>query len=963
MDTRGDKQPVDLKERLTRVLKRCGVQVSLVRADSQRVLVELTNASGKTTATVFAVPRSPNERYYRITREYGFYYQAQVPEGAQLLAEIDLVIAIVERFGVHRLMNMALDRDQLFLSRFPFATVDRAERPREGQAVQVLVRVTGRCNQRCPFCSGPELPTDPTEEELFECFAASGREFPGCLLTLTGGEPTVRRNWLKVLERALEAQGIGGVQVQTNAVKFALPGFVTSVPSDPRLSFFVSLHAVDDALYDRITASRGMLPRALAGIRALLSGGHRVTLNVVVCSENYKHLPQMVSQIPSIFSGYMLPEVHLSVLMCPPHRPDAPKWLVPFEELVPYLRKAIEVGTSVGVRMHPLLASTHASVPPCFLTPEERACVWVRPILYPDETGYEDLSRSWVKANACKGCAADNSCLGVPKPYAVRYGLSGLSPFSDPLGERVVRVTAKTLKNLPDLVPYAVDQALEQHGGRVVLDIVPPEEVEAPDEPVSFSKLLDTMPPAFRFWRGGVISIKSRAGRPACLLSDLASKYIETGTTDTGTDHHALSIEPCSSCGVRFSCTGVSSEYLKRFGAQELRPLSKNATWKDRIRWLLTGRPEVSIPLGKFIPEKDLPNIPCTMPWTRIELHDGGTYGPCCSDYMNGRHFAPKGATLMDLWHSDLLRTYREELLKSERPAVCHSTCPLLQGRQQSPPRLMLHGGSPEAVENQIRLIEGLLERRVEADWLPLSLCIPVTTFCNYDCLMCDCGEKGTLSDEKDAHFWEGLDPFMKAGALLDANGGEPLASPKFRAWLRKIGSSGAWPQVVLVTNGSFLTPRFLSSFDVVPFRSLIVSLNAATPETYVLVNRGLPWSRIRQNLDAVLEARRTGKVLGEVVYSMVILQANLHEIVAFAELGIRDHVGVRYMLPQRNRNNQSIFVSKEAMIEAQKGLDIAAMRLESAGQRRFAEEARVHARILRNRLDLGLLEPIGNIV
>ncbi len=960
------------------LLRRVGVPVQGVRAGPEGVIVEVGDGQGGLAATVFMAPLDVDGRYYKATARHGFFYRTAGPEDAALLRLVDLAIAVLARLedriaaamvapqvrarAVPGAQALSLDRD--FARRFPFASVDWAVGPDGRAEAQVLVRLTGRCNQDCPFCSAPILAIDPSDEDLYACLQAAAETYPGCLFTLTGGEPTLRQGWSELVREALATLGIGQVQVQTNAVVFARGR--TSLPdADPRLLFFVSLHATDEHLYDLVTRSRGQFDRAIRGVRALLRAGHRVLLNAVVGSANAAHLPDLVRSVPTLFRGLPLPEVHVSVLMCPPHRARAEEWLIPYEDLVLHLRRAVAEARAAGVPMSPLVASTHASIPPCFLSPEERASMRNRPLVSPGETGYEDLSRPWVKARACRTCAADAHCLGVPAPYARRFGLQSLRPFQAGAREKVVPITALSLGDLDALVPEAVEQALLPDRGGVVLDLLPPEAVSPPDRAVSFSDLFSRMPEALRLLGAGVVRVRSRSGRPACLFPDVAAQALLPGAHADPSGPGAYA-PACASCAARAGCGGVSPSYLARFGSGELKPFVLSGrgspSWKDRARWLLVDHPDVRIPVTRLVLEEDLPDIPCTRPWTRLEYHDGGTYGPCCADYMNGRHFVPEGASPLDLWQSDLLRWYRSELLTRERPRGCRTSCPVLAGRLEPPARLVLRGGPKPVVENQLRMVEALLDRRLDADWMPTSLCVPVTSFCNYDCLMCECGQIGTLADQKPLAFWEGLARFLDAGAEVDANGGEPLASPVFRAWLRRIADEGGPPRVAVVTNGAFLTPRWVHSFPRLPFRSVTVSLNAATPETYLAVNRGLPWSRIRRNLDALLEARRTGRLLGEITYSMVILRANLREVRAFASLGLADRVGVRYLLPQFNRSNQSILVVPEAMREAAAALDDVACLLDQAGQPRWAEEARTHARILRDRLAAGLFEPIGNV-
>lgn len=809
--------------RLGDLLRRAGVPASRVDAADGELAIALDADATAPAATVRVVGLAAGGPNYKATGRYGYRYATPGPETPALMARIDLAIAILARLEARLPDDWSRagggDPARAFAHRFPFASVDRSVGDDGRTEDQVLVRLTPRCNQDCPFCSAPDC-AEPDDDALAACIDAAAAGFPGCLLTLTGGEPTLRRGWDAVLSRALALPGVGGVQVQTNAVTFATAGAAARVAPDPRLLWFVSLHALDAPLYDRITRTQGQLPRALDGLRSLLAAGHRVIVNAVVGSANAAHLADLAARLPGLLPGLPLPQLHVSVLMCPPHRPASDEWLIPYEELVPLLERAVDAAAASGLPMSPLVASTHASIPPCFVSPAQRARMSNRPLIAAGETGYEDPSRPWVKAHACRACEADARCLGVPAPYARRFGLGGLRPFGTPAAE---------------------------------------------------------------------------------------------------------------------------------------------ATWQGRARALLAGRPDAQVRLADLVPPGTLPAIPCTRPWTRLELHDGGTYGPCCADYMAGRHFVPDGAAPADLWGADLLREYRVQMTSGGHPAGCRTTCPVLQGGQETPDRLVLRGGTAPAVDNRIRTAEAILAGRRDIDHAPASIGVPVTSICNFDCLMCECGERGTLDDQRTAAFWAGLDPWLADGADLDVNGGEPLASPVFRDWIRALAARDPAPVVGLVTNGSLLTPEWLASLPRLPFRAITISLNAATPATYLAVNRGVPWTRIRANLDALLAARRDGRLAAEITYSMVILKANLHEVAAFAELGLADGVAVRYLLPQRDRNAQSILTSADAMAAARDGLHRAADRLRARGLDRWADDAAIQADILDRRLAAGLLEPIGN--
>ncbi|NOZ01942.1 MAG: radical SAM protein, partial [Deltaproteobacteria bacterium] len=407
--------------------------------------------------------------------------------------------------------------------------------------------------------------------------------------------------------------------------------------------------------------------------------------------------------------------------------------------------------------------------------------------------------------------------------------------------------------------------------------------------------------------------------------------------------------------------------YAARFGFDELKPFHggrqgkagvRSLDWESRLRMLLDGRPDAKVRIGDLLP--DLEDWPCVLPWTRLELHEGGSFGPCCSDYMAVRSGPFDPADPAASWHSDLMRDFRKAMVSGDASPTCRSTCPVLAGGGFKAADIIFRGGPKEAVENAVRLSRGLLEGRVDADWAPLDLAFSVTSFCNYDCLMCDCGQRGTLDDELTQGFYAGLEKWLNLGVEFEVNGGEPLASPVFRAFVRDLALSGRPPSLNLVTNGSYLTPKFLSGLPVIPFRGLVVSLNAADAGTYRDVNRGLSWSRIRRNLDALLDARLAGRFVGGLSWSMVIIRRNLDEIRAFARMAMSDEVDVRYLLPIGNRNEQSIMGVRDTMREAADALFDVALELESGGWARGAGQARSLARFLEDRLAGEALEVHG---
>ncbi len=381
--------------------------------------------------------------------------------------------------------------------------------------------------------------------------------------------------------------------------------------------------------------------------------------------------------------------------------------------------------------------------------------------------------------------------------------------------------------------------------------------------------------------------------------------------------------------------------------------------WQERARQHLRDQPGKSLRLGQLLDVAHLPDWPCTLPWTRLEVSQGGGIGPCCIEYQAER-FAAVPPLATALWNGPAMQAFRRAMQPGpETPSTCRATCPVLVGQSQRAADVRLRGGPRVALDSQIAAIEDMLAGRLEVRGAPLTVCLATTSFCNYDCLMCPCGEEGKLEDQLPEAFYADLQTLLPGVQVLDANGGEPLASPTFRDFLTTLDAKNlSQLQVNLVTNGSYLAPKLLDKLARVPFGNITLSLNAATPESYLLVNRGLPYERVRAHLDDLLARQKAG-MRGELTYSMVILKQNFHEIEAFAELALQDGVHLRYMLPFRNRHESSILTDRTAMLAALRALQRVAARLLALGRGHEARDALTSANILLGRLDARVLAPL----
>jgi len=159
------------------------------------------------------------------------------------------------------------------------------------------VGLIGECNFRCTYCppwgeNSYEVGKRISRSELFgvlRSLANAGFE----VVKFTGGEPTLRRDLVDIVE---EASGLfREVRLITNGWNLA-----RLAPELARVGLAaveVSLDAVDENLFDELTASKGKLPTVLNGMRRCLEMGIDVQLNMVVMKRNFDQIEEMLDLI------------------------------------------------------------------------------------------------------------------------------------------------------------------------------------------------------------------------------------------------------------------------------------------------------------------------------------------------------------------------------------------------------------------------------------------------------------------------------------------------------------------------------------------------------------------------------------------------------------------------------------------------------------------------------------------
>lgn len=306
----------------------------------------------------------------------------------------------------------------------------RAESHEEVQGDRRLLRLTFACNQRCQFCFIPVARGRAEPGRIEREIDALAREFPsGGTLTISGGEPTVEPRLPEILARA-RRRGIRRFVLQTNAVALARPGLAEKLVGLGVRACLVSFHSHRPEIYDRLTGSRGQYPRAVKGVSRLLAcRGCGVTFNVVVTALNYRDLPGLIGFLGRLSAGgrRRRPGVFFSMMNGAGHH-KAPSLAVSLKEIAPFLRKAVERCREEGLTVEKF--GGESSFPVCLLKQPgkhvSRRSFSQDRMRYAEEFSGELGGVGRAKLPACRSCAYNERCLGVPAEYARMFGLGDL---------------------------------------------------------------------------------------------------------------------------------------------------------------------------------------------------------------------------------------------------------------------------------------------------------------------------------------------------------------------------------------------------------------------------------------------------------------------------------------------------------------------------------------------------------
>ncbi len=279
----------------------------------------------------------------------------------------------------------------------------------------------------------------------------------------------------------------------------------------------------------------------------------------------------------------------------------------------------------------------------------------------------------------------------------------------------------------------------------------------------------------------------------------------------------------------------------------------------------------------------------CSRPFKWFEIAPDGRVFLCCPTWLN----KPVGNILFqsaeEIWNGKAAREIRKTMLDGSFRYCNNLLCPNLQNKSNS---VFLQS---EVTDSDLK--HAMRCRTTIVKHGPRTINCSFDRSCNLSCPSCREHTIITMGKDKSLVL-KIIDAIQKDLAkdiheLYVTGSGDPFGSPSFFQWLQHMKTSD-YPKlknVHLHTNGQLFTPKTWGMISGInnKIKTVEISIDAASPETYGINRRGGSFPRLLENLAFIGSLRKANK-LRFVTISFVVQENNFREMPDFVRL--RDRFG-----------------------------------------------------------------------
>lgn len=292
------------------------------------------------------------------------------------------------------------------------------------------LKVTHLCNNHCKFCSDGDFKPEKehlTTEQVLNLFAQARLDGVDGL-TMTGGEPTTRKDLPQLITAARE-MGFSEVAIVTNGRRVSYVDYAKTLVEAGLTAVTFSVHGHDSELHDHLVSANGAFKQMSRGINnmAFLKRYYPLAVSsiIVLTRKNAPHIEDILATFKSAIELFL-------IKYCVPDgfaKADPRAFMPEYEEIRDHLCSALSYARENEVR------AKIFDIPLCvvpgfedYLEHDDRTFEVMRKNGEFQQYSPSQKARS-AKPPICQECKMTHLCPGAPASYRDLYGLEGLRPF------------------------------------------------------------------------------------------------------------------------------------------------------------------------------------------------------------------------------------------------------------------------------------------------------------------------------------------------------------------------------------------------------------------------------------------------------------------------------------------------------------------------------------------------------
>jgi cyclic pyranopterin phosphate synthase len=274
------------------------------------------------------------------------------------------------------------------------------------------------CNLACDYCTITPAMRRRELTTLDVLRALDDGRARGCdTLSLTGGEPTIRRDLVGLI-RAAKQRGYRDIKLQSNGLMFSAKANVDALIGAGVTRFHVSIHTHDARLYDGLVRRDDSYRLMVAGLDNVVASGAPLVADVIIKNDTFSSLSHAMAWL----HARGVRAAHLWFVSLTDGNRDNVASMPRMTEVLPEMHAAFDFARKNGMDVRSL------HIPRCLLgddaahayDPGADAVRVVTP-----EASF-DLRDSRLAGHthvaACDGCRYREICPGIRPDYLARFG-------------------------------------------------------------------------------------------------------------------------------------------------------------------------------------------------------------------------------------------------------------------------------------------------------------------------------------------------------------------------------------------------------------------------------------------------------------------------------------------------------------------------------------------------------------